>query len=769
MKYSITENFTLGKKSNLNTKSKSKIVPTEGISEISPPCEVSCKSKTSAFLDSNLTSILMSLITVYALFGDDIRNLSTRPSADPVFYSFTTIAMFFFILELLLSSFAKVDYLWSFYFWLDLVGTLSLIPDIGWLYALMVGGTSTSNLKGLHNAGKASRAGTRSSRVVRIIRLIRLIRIVKLYKGASKALEANALTTEETKVGKVLTDRIIKKVIMLILAMLIVLPFLDTSFYSTSYTSWEFGVLELQNMLNLQGFSIVLEDFIEYHENSNRPLIYLEYSNSTGDFIWENSESYSDYRYYEIFFASTDNTTSIFDITIDSQLSSALSICNTGFICIILTIGALMFYKDTDLHIIKPIESMISKIKQITQDPLGIHSNKQEIIISNKKQKNCCDDQTNDSEYETLIIKNNVEKISILLALGFGEAGSAIIRSNLAESGELNQLHKGEKVVGIFAFCDIRNFTDATEELQEGIMVFVNEIARIVHSIADQYYGAANKNIGDAFLIAWKFENTDFAIENDCIVRNPGSIKAFVYPDIALLSIVKVLIRINRDSNVLSYRSNAKLLKRMPNYSVKMGFGMHIGWAIEGALGSSYKIDISYLSQHVNLASKLEASTKTYGIPLLISGELFNHFSKKIQILCRQVDRLCQEKEKVLDIYTFDGVYTELTATYKKLMSKEENSSKKTLLKSRIVNGTLNILELFEDSLSIMKTRELFTQRFFKAYNRGFEYFLKNRWVDAKSYFEEVLELMPNDGPTCHLLQVMKETNYCPANRISYL
>ena len=36
-------------------------------------------------------------------------------------------------------------------------------------------------------------------------------------------------------------------------------------------------------------------------------------------------------------------------------------------------------------------------------------------------------------------------------------------------------------------------------------MIFVNEIAQIVHGVVDMYQGAANKNIGDAFLLVWKF------------------------------------------------------------------------------------------------------------------------------------------------------------------------------------------------------------------------------------------------------------------------
>ena len=40
-------------------------------------------------------------------------------------------------------------------------------------------------------------------------------------------------------------------------------------------------------------------------------------------------------------------------------------------------------------------------------------------------------------------------------------------------------------------------------------MQFVNTIAEIVHSNVDRYSGSANKNIGDAFLLVWKFKEED--------------------------------------------------------------------------------------------------------------------------------------------------------------------------------------------------------------------------------------------------------------------
>jgi hypothetical protein len=71
------------------------------------------------------------------------------------------------------------------------------------------------------------------------------------------------------------------------------------------------------------------------------------------------------------------------------------------------------------------------------------------------------------------------------LALGFGEAGSKIIAENMGQSGDVNPMLPGQKLIAIFGFCDIRNFTDTTEILQEQVMKFVNEIGEIVHGIVD--------------------------------------------------------------------------------------------------------------------------------------------------------------------------------------------------------------------------------------------------------------------------------------------
>ena len=81
------------------------------------------------------------------------------------------------------------------------------------------------------------------------------------------------------------------------------------------------------------------------------------------------------------------------------------------------------------------------------------------------------------------------------------------------------------------------------------------------------------------------------------------------------------------------------LNQRMPGFLVRMGFGLHVGWAIEGAIGSDYKIDASYLSPNVNMASRLEAATKQFRTSILLSGDFVRCLSPKAQSTQTEIER----------------------------------------------------------------------------------------------------------------------------------
>lgn len=84
-------------------------------------------------------TIFTTTITLYALFGDDIRSLAFTKSADDVFWALTTVCMFFFAVEIVLCSIAREGYFLGFYFWLDTIATVSLLLDIGWFWNKVTG------------------------------------------------------------------------------------------------------------------------------------------------------------------------------------------------------------------------------------------------------------------------------------------------------------------------------------------------------------------------------------------------------------------------------------------------------------------------------------------------------------------------------------------------------------------------------------------------------------------------------------------------------
>ena len=51
----------------------------------------------------------MTIITLYALFGDDIRALSVSKDADKIFWICNIIALILFMIEIILASIVKVS------------------------------------------------------------------------------------------------------------------------------------------------------------------------------------------------------------------------------------------------------------------------------------------------------------------------------------------------------------------------------------------------------------------------------------------------------------------------------------------------------------------------------------------------------------------------------------------------------------------------------------------------------------------------------------
>ena len=192
-----------------------------------------------------------------------------------------------------------------------------------------------------------------------------------------------------------------------------------------------------------------------------------------------------------------------------------LNLIRTFFSVSIFLFIYLLFLSDINNVILSSIEKMVRKVEKMAKNPSLESDSSNDISQDNS---HCLSflgsSQGKYKMDEFKIIINKISKICSLVSFGFGEAGTQIISQVLKEglNVDINPLIPGKKVMGIYGFCDIRNFTDTTEILKEKVMIFVNQVAEIVHQITADYCGSANKNIGDSFLKVFVFSSNSFAI-----------------------------------------------------------------------------------------------------------------------------------------------------------------------------------------------------------------------------------------------------------------
>lgn len=877
---------------------------------------------------SSLISVATTVLTVFALFGDDMRMILTSKPSDQYFNIVTIVSLIIFSLEVLIFCCGKAGYIFGFFFWLDLISTVTLVLDITNVSESLFGdaiskaqqdgsqaqsGASNSGTASAQRAARMSQGGTRAGRVVRLMRLIRLIRLMKVGRGnydqkagpepgESADWEEDDGLDKESAVSKKLSEMTTRRVIMLVLVIMIVLPFFQTDEYNESLTnSAQYGINALyrrwiddlnyyQPWINSSAYNsyaasngrrVYLQDFFtySYYHNpltkddlipdaaTNSPLgsfsslffigispghgklsdYFLPTMNETGNYDlnalyggnnwfyyqgnltddptkllaapWNQTRSCIDgyirgvsllsltepaltcpelLRYTErVVVGPTTITQSedagqnflfVFDTRKGARMEAALNIAQTLFICFLLGFGALAFSSDANRLVLTPIERMISKLDKIRSNPLeammlGDDDHAREPVSKKNRdldamsevsvsaaqrwhrrftrllQRRRGEPQQAPEPMETVVLEKTIIKIGSLLALGFGEAGAEIIGQNMrgGDNSALDAMVPGRKVEAVFAYCDIRNFIDITEVLQDEVMIFVNRIAAVVHSCANEFFGNPNKNFGNAFLLAWRLSD-----------QSPS--KQQKLADMAVVSIIKIIANINKSSLLAEYRNHPKLVKRLPNYRVRMAFGMHSGWAIEGAIGSEFKIDASYLSPDVDMAARLEACNKQYGTLVLISEMTLKLTSESVADECRVVDHLqLSSKKTSFKLYTLDldDLALEVepggaSGSFAFKVNKYRQRRERERLKNERWSDDFNLhSKLFTGDPDIITMRRKFTEEFFCRFNMAYLNYEAGEWLVAKNLLEVTrFMLSVEDGPSAALLRFMKQHEF---------
>ena len=153
-------------------------------------------------IEHKYSSILFIILTLIALFLDDIRIAFTPKGADPFVDSVFLFCFLAFLIEMVFTSISKNDYLFSFFFWLDLAALISILFDIYYLLdAISVTFQLPTDATNVARAGRAGRAGTRVGRLMKIVRMIRVFRVAKLYKETKRAIDERRKVLDTNKPG----------------------------------------------------------------------------------------------------------------------------------------------------------------------------------------------------------------------------------------------------------------------------------------------------------------------------------------------------------------------------------------------------------------------------------------------------------------------------------------------------------------------------------------------------------------------------------------
>ena len=469
-------------------------------------------------------------------------------------------------------------------------------------------------------------------------------------------------------------------------------------------------------------------------------------------------------------------STCFLQIKAETQAGAVLSIVKTIFMMFVLVGFSIMLTNDAKALVVGPLERMMSMVKKLAKNPLGALTDEGDDVY---------DDGDPDNQYETVMLERSLLKIGGLLQVGFGAAGADIIAKNMGR-GELRMMEPGRKITSIFGFGIIEDFTDTVSCLEQEITQYINSIADIVHTGTSSYFGAPNKNIGSAFLLAWKIcdgslpglvdprdppddsEGKMLAQRNELRASRANMEKAWPHlagdgkfarrvdpqemVDSALAAIVRIRLGVekaNNDGTFASFVAHPKMIKRFGHFKIRMGFGLHIGWAIEGAIGSKFKIDASYLSPNVNLSARLEAATHQFHTPMLMSHWFVDEMSEQAKKMCRLIDRVTVKGSEIpMGIYTFD------------------------------INMTVRDIDVYGprfDALGVQESVDFSEHKwqslrsgtnlnmatFFTDFKTAVDAYIAGDWLTSKTLLEQCLLLVKGeDGPTTSLLSVMKKHDY---------
>lgn len=362
---------------------------------------------------------------------------------------------------------------------------------------------------------------------------------------------------------------------------------------------------------------------------------------------------------------------------------------------------------------------------------------------------------------ETVVLEKTIIKLGSLLALGFGEAGADIIHSNMKsiESASIDAMVVGRRVDCVMGVARIADFSTFTEVLQGKAMAFVNQVAEIVHGITDEHFGAANKTTGDSFFLVWR------RVPESRLFNTPAKLA-----DMSIASMCRIIASVHRSAVLASYRFHPGIQQRLgKNCRVNVTTGLHYGWAIEGAVGTEFKIDPSYLSPNVSVTEAIEHATKSYHVPVLISQAVIATCSPSMSSVCRLIDKVQIPGSSVpLKLYAIDLDFQALTSEPPLVLYFAWSSRQRFKVRQYLeaekeykLRPEVPMASIFQQNTDIVSMRFRYTQEFLLVFNMGYQNYSQGEWQVAQRLLNRTKTMLGvEDGPSAALLRFMELSNF---------
>lgn len=170
-------------------------------------------------------------------------------------------------------------------------------------------------------------------------------------------------------------------------------------------------------------------------------------------------------------------------------------------------------------------------------------------------------------------------------------------------------------------FSDIRDFTTISEQMTPAEnFAFINEYLGYMEPQIQKYGGFIDKYIGDAIMALF-----------------PNSADDAVQGAIAMLEELKM------------YNSERQQRNLKP---IRIGIGLHTGRLMLGTVGGFGRMDGTVIGDAVNLSSRVEGLTKTYGVSLLITHQTLAGLFKPVEYDLRFIEQVkAKGKAKAVGLF----------------------------------------------------------------------------------------------------------------------